>query len=88
MPLRDILNTLGSATGGEVLFLSRPRQLAEAFERVAEALRNQYAIAYTSDDQRKDGSWRETRLTALRKGLSVTARRGYYAPKQPPRASG
>ena len=88
MPLRDILSTLGSATGGEVLFLSRPRQLAEAFERVAEALRNQYAIAYTSDDQRKDGSWRETRLTALKKGLSVTARRGYYAPKQPPRASG
>jgi Ca-activated chloride channel family protein len=88
MPLRDILNTLGSATGGEVLFLSRPRQLAEAFERVAEALRNQYAIAYTSEDQRKDGSWRETRLTALKKGLTVTARRGYYAPKQPPRASG
>ncbi|HEX5041864.1 MAG TPA: VWA domain-containing protein [Candidatus Polarisedimenticolaceae bacterium] len=88
MPLRDILNTLGSATGGEVLFLSRPRQLAEAFERVAEALRNQYAVAYTSDDQRKDGSWRETRLTALRKGLTVTARRGYYAPKQSPRASG
>ena len=50
-------------------------ELAEAFERVAEALRNQYAIAYTSDDQRKDGSWRETRLTALKKGLSVTARR-------------
>ena len=45
-------------------------------------------IAYTSSDQRKDGSWRETRLTALKKGLSVTARRGYYAPKQPPRASG
>jgi VWFA-related protein len=88
MPLRDILTNLGQATGGEVLFLSRPRQLAEAFERVAEALRNQYAIAYTSDDPRKDGSWRETRLSVLRKGLTVTARRGYYAPKEPARASG
>jgi Ca-activated chloride channel family protein len=87
MPLRDILNNLSSATGGEVLFLSRPRQLAEAFERVAEALRNQYAIAYTSTDQRKDGSWRETRTVVLRTGLAVTARRGYYAPKQPARAS-
>jgi Ca-activated chloride channel family protein len=88
IPFRDILANLGQATGGDVLFLTRPRQLAEAFERVAEALRNQYAIAYTSDDERKDGSWRETRLTVQKKGLAVTARRGYYAPKEPPRVAG
>jgi Ca-activated chloride channel family protein len=88
VPLRDILSNLGQATGGEVLFLTRPRQLAEAFERVAEALRNQYAIAYTSDDQRKDGSWRETRLSVHKQGLTVTARRGYYAPKVARRADG
>jgi Ca-activated chloride channel family protein len=88
VPLRDILANLGQSTGGDVLFLTRPRQLAEAFERVAEALRNQYAIAYTSDDERKDGSWRETRLSVQKPGLTVTARRGYYAPKAPARADG
>jgi Ca-activated chloride channel family protein len=88
MAVRDILTTLAQATGGDVLFLSRPRQLAEAFERVAEALRNQYAIAYTSDDPRKNGTWRETRLAVDRPGLKVTARRGYYAPREAPAHAG
>jgi Ca-activated chloride channel family protein len=80
-PVRDILAGLAQATGGEVLFLKRPKQLRDAFARVGEALRNQYAIAYTSDDESRDGTWRETRLEVLRPGLKVTARRGYYAPK-------
>lgn len=82
-PLRSILQDLGSTTGGQVLFLTRPKQLYDAFADVAEALRNQYAIAYTSDDPRRNGTWRHTRLFTSRPGLTVTARRGYYAPKPP-----
>ena len=85
--LKSILAGLAQTTGGQVLFPTRPKQLLTAFEEVAEALRHQYAFAYTSDDARRDGSWRETRLLT-RPGLKVTTRRGYYAPRDPGVAGG
>lgn len=78
--LASILTKLGEATGGRVLFSVRPGQLRKAFEDVAQDLRHQYSLAYVSDDRRRDGTWREIRLSATRPGLKVTTRRGYFAP--------
>ncbi len=79
-PLASILRRLGEATGGRVLFSVRPGQLRKAFDDVAQDLRHQYALAYVSDDRRRDGVWREIRLSSTRSGLRVTTRRGYFAP--------
>ena len=56
-------------------------ELRKAFRNVAEDLRNQYLLAYVSDDDVRDGGWREIRvLTEGRGELEVITRKGYYAP--------
>ena len=86
-PLRSILASFAQTTGGQVLFPDHAGELRAAFTDVSEALRNQYSIAYTSDDERRDGSWRETRLVPRNRALTVTTRRGYFAPKDGTTAS-
>lgn len=78
--LSAILRRMAETTGGRVLFSARPGQLRKAFDEVAQDLRHQYSLAYVSDDRRRDGTWREIRLTSRRQDLKVTTRRGYFAP--------
>ncbi len=80
--LAEILTRLGERTGGRVLFPKRPSALRKAFDEVAQDLRNQYQIAYVSDDPVHDGRWREIRLETTRPELRVITRRGYFA--EPP----
>jgi len=75
----EILRRFGAETGGGVLFPRRTGTLRRAFEEIADRLRHQYAIAYSSDDDRRDGAWREISLTVDRPGVEIVTRRGYYA---------
>jgi len=75
----QILNRLGEATGGTTLFSRRTAALRDAFETVSEDLRNQYVLAYTSDNEREDGAWREIRVAPVDKPLTITTRSGYFA---------
>ena len=75
----DILTRFGEATGGSVLFPKRAGALRKAFEEVALDLRNQYAVAYSSDNESRDGLWREIRLIPERGDLEVVTRTGYFA---------
>jgi Ca-activated chloride channel family protein len=79
--LESILRELSEATGGRSLFSSRAGKLRKAFEQVADDLRHQYSLAYTSDDPRRDGSWRGIQVTSARPDLRVVSRQGYFAPK-------
>jgi VWFA-related protein len=80
-PLASILGRIADTTGGRAIFSSSSGKVRRAFEEVAADLRHQYSIAYRSDDSRRDGSWREIRLTTVRPGVAVTSRSGYYAPR-------
>jgi Ca-activated chloride channel family protein len=80
--VKDILQQMASYTGGRALFPSRASQLKNAFDKVAEDLRNQYSIAYASDNDARDGAWREIELDADDDDLRVFTRRGYYAPAE------
>lgn len=80
---RSILREMAKTTGGRALFPSRAGQLRKAFEEVADDLRNHYSIAYSSDDERRDGSWRRIELTTVHPDHRVITRRGYYAPSEP-----
>jgi Ca-activated chloride channel homolog len=83
-PLVTILRTLAETTGGTSVFSPGAGQLRRSFERVAEDLRHQYSLAYRSDDPRHDGSWRAIKVTVARAGVTVTNRKGYYAPSDVP----
>jgi Ca-activated chloride channel family protein len=82
--LVTILRSLAETTGGTAVFAPGAGQLRRSFEQVAEDLRHQYALAYTSDDPRHDGAWREIKVQVVRPGVSVTNRKGYYAPSDIP----
>ncbi|HVQ34852.1 MAG TPA: VWA domain-containing protein, partial [Candidatus Bathyarchaeia archaeon] len=82
--LVTILRSLAETTGGTAVFAPGAGQLRRSFEQVAEDLRHQYALAYTSDDPRHDGAWREIKVQVVKPGVSVTNRKGYYAPSDIP----
>ena len=77
--LAEILSRLAESTGGRVLFPKRTGALRSAFEEVAVHLRHQYSIAYSPDNESKDGAWREIRLRTRQPELEVVTRKGYYA---------
>jgi VWFA-related protein len=83
-PLVTILDSLAQTTGGTAVFSPGTGQLRRSFEQVAADLRHQYALAYRSDDKRHDGAWRAIKVLVSRPGVSVTNRKGYYAPSDTP----
>ena len=83
-PLVTILRALADTTGGTSVFSPGSGQLRRSFEQVSQDLRHQYSLAYRSDDTRHDGSWRGIRVTVARPGVTVTNRKGYYAPTDTP----
>jgi len=83
-PLVSILNSLADTTGGTAVFSPSAGQLRKSFTKVADDLRHQYLIAYSSDDKKHDGTWRQIRVTSSRPGVAVTNRKGYYAPSDSP----
>jgi Ca-activated chloride channel family protein len=83
-PLVSILDSLAETTGGAAVFAPGAGQLRRSFEEVASDLRHQYALAYRSDDKRHDGAWRAIKVVVSRPGVSVTNRKGYYAPSDLP----
>lgn len=83
-PLVSILDSLAETTGGTAVYSPGAGQLRRNFELVAEDLRHQYALAYRSDDKKHDGAWRAIKVAVARPGVSVTNRKGYYAPSDVP----
>jgi Ca-activated chloride channel family protein len=83
-PLVSILDALAQTTGGTAVFAPGAGQLRKSFETVASDLRHQYALAYRSEDKRHDGAWRAIKVVVTIPGVSVTNRKGYYAPSDVP----
>ena len=91
------MNVFARETGGQAFF---PRFIAEypsIFQSIADALRNQYSIAYNPSNQAKDGSYRKIKVELVnpangeplrivdQKGkpmkYTVVAKAGYTAPR-------
>jgi VWFA-related protein len=75
------LNELSSATGG--LFFNNTNNLKPAFERIETDLRNYYLIGYTPANDNYDGKFRAIEVKVKRPGLTIAARKGYYALRDP-----
>lgn len=79
-----ILDDITRLTGGKAFFITSASQLEEAMSRIALELRQQYGLAYTPTNQKRDGRWRKIQVRVNRpdglKSLIVRAREGYFAP--------
>ncbi len=72
------LNRIAEETGGRLFLPQSFTNLADAYQEVADELRNQYAIFYTPTDPKRDGRYRATRVKINRPTCHATTRLGYY----------
>lgn len=75
------LRKLAEQTGGRMLAPPDAREVKSAFEKIAQELRNRYAVAYRPANFKTDGHYRKIRIRARWQGrdLQIRARKGYYA---------
>src|SRR5579862_1565985 len=75
------LQRMSGDTGGKVFKVDRKHTLDDAFKELQDEMRSQYAIAYTSTNPERDGSFRRLNVKVADKNLKVQVRKGYYATK-------
>ena len=80
----DELKTIAGGTGGRAFFPSRPTELPNVYDVLANDAQLRYLVTYTPANQKRDGSWRSISLRTRDESLIIKARDGYFAPKPPP----
>lgn len=78
----SVLKKLSEETGGRVIRVERARDTAAAFQEIANELRTQYLLGYTSSNTKHDGTFRKIQVRVREGNFKVQARRGYYAPTE------
>jgi VWFA-related protein len=78
---RTGLGELATSTGG--LLFDSTNDLRTAFERVDTDLRNYYLLGYTPANEQYDGKFRTIQVKVKRPGVTVAARKGYFAVRDP-----
>jgi VWFA-related protein len=78
---RTGLAGLAQDTGG--LAFDNTNDFRRAFDRVDDDLRNYYLLGYTPTNDRYDGKFRAIQVRVKRSGVTVAARRGYFAVRDP-----
>jgi Ca-activated chloride channel family protein len=84
---RAILRDIAEETGGLAFFPNSVYELEDIATRISIELKNQYVLGYISTNRETDGDWRNIQVRldpprGLPSGLTVRAKRGYYAPVQ------
>lgn len=98
MTAENMLKTFSHETGGQAFFPRFFGELPTIYQAISQTLRNQYAIAYSSTNQAKDGSYRKIKVELVNpatneplrvtdeKGkpvkYSIIAKNGYKAPRE------
>lgn len=78
-PGDKVLQQFADASGGRVFFPYKVDDLAQSFVDIGTELRSQYFIAYSPTNPLSNGNYRKIDIEADRKGVTVRARKGYYA---------
>jgi Ca-activated chloride channel family protein len=75
-----VLRTLARETGGRTFFPLRIEDLAYVYAQIADELASQYTLGYTSQNPKRDGSWRRLVVQVSRPSNTARTKNGYYAP--------
>src|SRR5882724_13489680 len=68
------LKQMSEDTGGRLLRVDRKNRLTDIFNQIQEEMRSQYAIGFSSSNEKKDGSFRRIEIHTRDKNLKVQAR--------------
>jgi len=77
-----VLERIADATGGRAFKPFQLTDVANAFAQIQDDLRSQYELSYHPPNFTHDGRYRTIAISAVKKGLKVRSRTGYYAPGQ------
>lgn len=75
------LGQLAQETGG--LLFENANNLKQGFARIEDDLRNYYLLGYSPTNDVYDGRFRKIEVKVKRSGVTVAARRGYFAVRDP-----
>jgi VWFA-related protein len=73
------LQDLADRSGGRLYYADSLQNLSDAFSKIAEELRYQYALSYYPTNGTRDGSYRQIKIQIKRPNTIVRARDGYRA---------
>jgi VWFA-related protein len=73
------LQQLADSSGGRLYNADTLHNVQQAFSKIAEELRHQYALSYYPTNTAQDGSYRRVRVQAKLSNVVVRAREGYRA---------
>jgi Ca-activated chloride channel family protein len=76
---KSVLREFSETTGGRAFFVSKAKDLAEVYGKIAEELRRQYYLSYSTDNKTFDGRFVRLEVKANNPDWTVRARRGYFA---------
>lgn len=76
------LTNFAEKTGGRYVATPGGVAMRDAFKRIVAELGEQYTIAYSPSNLKKDGKWRAIELRVSRPNLTIRTRKGYNAPKK------
>ena len=80
----DTLYSLAYDTSG--IAVVGTNNLDGGLDRIAEARSSYYLLGYYTNNERRDGAFRDIEVKVTRPRISVAARRGYFAPTERPAA--
>ena len=78
---KSVLKEFSDMTGGRAFFVAKASQLAEVYRKIAEELRRQYYLSYSTTNKVWDGRFIKLEVKSSNPDWSVRARRGYFAVK-------
>jgi VWFA-related protein len=78
----SVLKKACGETGGRVIRVEKPREVAAGFQEIADELRTQYFLGYSPSNTKHDGTFRKIQVRVGDRDYKVQARHGYYAPTQ------
>ncbi|MGD9253524.1 MAG: VWA domain-containing protein [Holophagae bacterium] len=78
---RRVLNALARETGGEAFYPKTVDELPAVYDRIAELLRSQYLLWYTSPSDKPPEAFRTIEVSVDRPDVEVKTIRGYYPGK-------
>ena len=76
---RSVLKDFAEFTGGRSFFVKNAADLAGVYERIAEELRSQFYLTYSTSVDEWDGRWVKLEVKSDQPGHKARARRGFFA---------
>jgi Ca-activated chloride channel family protein len=78
-PRKNVLREFAEVTGGRAYFVNKAKELAGVYQRIAEELRMQYYLTYSTAITDWNGRWVKLKVESSRPGTKARARRGFFA---------